>query len=89
MCFKQDGAISSLNIKPLKYVDLFIYLGSNIPSTESDVNIRLGKTWIVIPRLSTISKFDLSDKIKRELFQTIAVLELLFGCTTWTLMKCL
>ena len=39
MCFKQDRAISTLNGKPLKLIDLFTYLGSNISSTESDVNI--------------------------------------------------
>ena len=29
--------------KALKLVDLFIYIGSNISSTESDINIRLAK----------------------------------------------
>ena len=32
MCFKQDGVINTLNDKPLKLVDLFTYLGSNISS---------------------------------------------------------
>ena len=44
MCFNQDGAISSSNEKPLKSTDQFIYLGSNISSTESDVNIHVSKT---------------------------------------------
>ena len=44
MYFKQDGDISTLNGKPLKLVDQFTYLGSNITSTESDVNILVGKT---------------------------------------------
>ena len=39
LCFIQDGAISSLNVKPLKLVDQFEYFGSNILSTESLVNI--------------------------------------------------
>ena len=39
MYFKQDGAISTLNGKSLKLVHLFINLGSNISSTESNVNI--------------------------------------------------
>ena len=30
---------------------------------------------------------DLSDKIKQEFFQPVAVLVLLYGYTTWTLMK--
>ena len=33
------GAISLLNGKPLQLVDQFIYLNSNISSTESNVNI--------------------------------------------------
>ena len=45
---KQDSAISTLNNKPLKLVDHFIYFGSNISSTESDVNIRIGKAWNAI-----------------------------------------
>ena len=87
MCFKQDGDISTLDGKPLKLVDQFTYLGSNISSTESDVNIRIGKAWTAIDRLSIIWKSDLSDKIKRELFQAVAVSLLLYGCTTWTLTK--
>ena len=35
MCFNQDGAVSTLNGKPLKLVDHFIYLSSNISSTET------------------------------------------------------
>ena len=38
MCFKQDEATSTLNGTPLKLVDRFTYLGSNIASTEIDVN---------------------------------------------------
>ena len=60
---------SCLLIKPLK----FIYLGSNISSIESAVNIRIGKAWRTIEMLSTIYKSDLSDKIKREYFQVEAV----------------
>ena len=54
MCFKQDVDIFTLNGKPLKLVHLFIYLGSNNFSTESNVNIRLGNAWTVIKRLLKI-----------------------------------
>ena len=43
MYFNQEGVISSLNDKSLKLVDQLIYLSSNISSTESDVNIHIGK----------------------------------------------
>ena len=42
MCFKQDGAISTLNGRPLKLVNQFTYLGSHILSTKDDVIILKG-----------------------------------------------
>ena len=65
----------------------FIHLSSNISSTESDVNIRIGKAWTAIDRLTAIEKSDLSDKIERELFQTVVISVLLHGCTTKTQRK--
>ena len=41
MRFKQKRAISTLSVNPLKLVDKFTYLGSNISSTESNVNTHL------------------------------------------------
>ena len=54
--FNQDDTISSSKGKDLKLIDL----GSNILSIESDVNIRIGKRWTSIDRLSIIWKSDLS-----------------------------
>ena len=50
MCFKQGVAISSFNGRPLNLVNQFTHLSSNISSTESDLNISLGKaaTYIYI-----------------------------------------
>ena len=45
MCFKQAGAISALNGRPLKLVNPFTYLGSSISSIERNVNICIGKAW--------------------------------------------
>ena len=36
MHFEQEETISTLNGKPVKLIDQFTYLGSNISSTESD-----------------------------------------------------
>ena len=81
-CFNQDGTIPSLlNGKFLKLVDKIIYLSSNISSIESD-NMHIGKILTVINR-----KSDLSDKIKWEFFEAVAVSVLLYGCTTCALMK--
>ena len=84
--YSKYARANSLNSKPLRLVEHFPYLGSNISSTESEVNIRIGKTWTVICRLSIIWKSDLCNKIRREFFQAVSVL--LYSCTTWTLMNC-
>ena len=77
MSFK-EGTLSTLSDKPLKLVDLFPYLSSNISSTESDVSIHIVKMWTAIDRLSIILKSDCSNKIKWEFFQAVAVSVLLY-----------
>ena len=68
--FKQNGVISTLNGQLLKLVVHFTYLGRNISSTESDVNIFIGKAWTATDWLLTIWK---SDKIKWEFFWVVTV----------------
>ena len=87
MCFNQRGNISTLNDTSLKLVDKFIYLGSSVSSTETDINMRLVKAWTAIDSLSVLWKSDLTDKIKYSFFQAAVVLILLYGCTSWVLMK--
>ena len=89
MCFNQTCEISTLNSSSLKLVDKFTYLGNSASSTETDINMRLGKAWTTIDRLLVIWKSDLTDKIKRSLFQAVVVSILLYGCTTWTLLNVL
>ena len=86
ICFKQV-AISTLSGWSLKLVNKFTHLGSNISSTKSDVNIHLVKVWKAIDMLLIRWKTDLSEKIKRNSFQAVAVSILQYGCTTWMLMK--
>ena len=43
MCFNQTGDISTLNSSSLKLIDKFIYLGSSVSSTKTDINMRLAK----------------------------------------------
>ena len=64
MHFKQKGTISTLSGKPLKSADQFRYIGSNISSTESDVNICLVKVCNAIHKLLIIWKCNLSDKMR-------------------------
>ena len=65
----------------MKFVDQLIYLGSNILSTEIDVNIPIGKTWNTINRLSVIGNSVFGD-IKSNFFQVVAVLVQLDACIT-------
>ena len=65
----------------------FLYLGSSVSSTETDIDTRLAKAWTAINRVSVIWKSDMTDKMKRSLFQAAVVSILLYGCTTWILTK--
>ena len=51
MCFNQKRNISTLNGGFLKLLDKFMNLGSNVSSTENDINMGLTKVWIPIDRL--------------------------------------
>ena len=81
MCYNQTGDIFTLDRTPLKLVDRFTYLGSNVSSTEKDTDTRLTKAWTAINRLSIIWKSDLTDKMKRSFFQAAVASILLYGCT--------
>ena len=84
MCFNQRGDISTLNGSILKLVDKFT---SSVSSIETDIDTRPVKAWTAIDRLSVIWKSDLTDEIKRSFFQAAIVSILLYGCTTWMLIK--
>ena len=60
---------------------------TSVSSTEKDIDTRLTKAWTAIDRLSIIWKLDLTDKMKRSLYQAAVVSIQLYGCTTWTLTK--
>ena len=53
LCFKQ-GAISILSSQLLKLINNFMYLGSSVLSTESDVDICLKKVWTAIDSILII-----------------------------------
>ena len=87
MCYNQDGAIEILNKTLLKKVDDFVYLGSNIASTEKDVLIRISKAWSALDRLRTIWKSTLPEQIKKGFFRAVVESVLLYGSSAWTLTK--
>ena len=87
MCYNQTGTIISLDGKPIKQVVDFTYLGSNIQSTEKDINIRKGKAWSALNKMDNIWKSDLPKRLKRNFFQAIVESVLVYGSSTWTLTK--
>ena len=86
-CFKWEGTISTLSDGPLKLADKFVFHGSCVSSTKSDVNMHQAKTWTAINRLSDIWNSDLSDKITWNFYQAVFVSVLLYGWIIWTLTK--
>ena len=76
MHFNENSAFCTLNGKPLKFVDQFIYLGSNIASTERNVNTYIGKASTANDWLTNIWESNITGKIKQEFFQveTMSVL---------------
>ena len=89
ICFNSEETFSTLNGCPLRWVDKVTYFCSSVSSIESGVSMCLAKAWTAINRLIIIWKSDLSNKIKRDFFQAAVVSILLYGCTTWTLTKCI
>ena len=87
MCYNQDGPIEALNKNLLKKVDDFMYLGSNIASTERDVLIRISKAWGAIDHSRPIWKSTLPEQIKKGFFRAVVESVLLYGSSAWTLTK--
>ena len=86
MCFnnkKRD--LSKVKRSSLKLVDNSTYLESSVSSTENDIYMRLAKACTAINTLSIIWKSDSFYKTKRYIFKAAIVLNLIYGCTIWTL----
>ena len=71
----------------IKTVDNFVYLGSNISSTEKDVQFSIAKAWQALNGLSIVWKSSLSDSLKRAFFRATVQSVLLYGSSTWTLTR--
>ena len=89
ICYNQQGEINTVSGEPLKSVNSFNYLGSNISSSAKDVEIRIAKAWIALDSLKAIWKSTLTNDMKRSFFQATVESVLLYGSTTWTLTKTL
>ena len=87
MSFNLEGSMKTLGGDTVKQVLDFIYLGSEVSDTESDVNIRIGKAWAALNKMKTIWESGLSHGLKRKFFRATVESVLLYGAVTWTLTK--
>ena len=71
LCFEQDIVTSTWNEKTLKLVDHFLYLGSNISSTESDIKMHIMKSMDCYRQVTDHMK---TNRIKQEFLQAVAIL---------------
>ena len=69
------------------YTDNLALLVNTPFRAKSLLRTRIERVGTAIVRMSVISKSDLFHKTKLDSFQTVALSVLLYGCTTWTLMK--
>ena len=73
----------------LKEVNDFKYQGSWIDSTEEDIPIRKGLTWVAANKMKKILKSNISRNVKERLFVATMKSILLYGSEAWTLTKSL
>ena len=79
-----EGNITSLNGDNIEKVEDFVYLGSKIRATESDIVARKAKAWAACYKLKQICKPALRKAIRvRLLIGSV----LLYGSETWTMTK--
>ena len=81
------GDIVSLTGKNIEKVDDFVYLGSKIRASESDIDTRKAKAWAACHKLKQVWKSDLRKAIKVRLFTALIESVLLYGSETWTMTK--
>ena len=87
MSINDAGLMKSLDDQIIQEVLDFVYLGSNVQSSEKDMTIRITKAWAALNKLTSIWKSNLPDDLKRSFFRAVVESVLLYGSTTWTLTK--
>ena len=78
----------TLNNSDIKLVDDFIYLGSMMSSSESDIKRRLGLAWSTFWELERLWRSkSVPTNLKVNLFKSTCLSILLYGCEGCTLTK--
>ena len=87
--FDQQGIIQTTSGEPIKAVEPFTYLGSEINSTKQDVKICIAKAWATLNKMDIVWKSELSKDLKCRFFHTTVESIMMYGATAWTLTKSL
>ena len=87
MNINSNKTVKSIDGEVLKNVDNFIYLGSEIDSTDKEIKVRIAQSWAALDKLSSIWKSPLSTNLKRNFFRAMVESVLLYGSEAWPLTK--
>ena len=82
-----NKTVTLLDGEVLKNFDNFIYLGSEIESTDKEIKIRIDKSWAALNKLSSIWKSLLRTTLKMNFFRAVVESVLLYGSKAWSLTK--
>ena len=63
--------MKTLDDKIISEVLNFVYLGSEVQSSEKDMTIRIAKAWAALNKLTSIWKSNLPDNLKRSFFRAV------------------
>ena len=66
--------------KPLRLFNKLTYLGRYFSLTKTHISICIGKEWTATDLMSLVGTSDLSDKIKQDFFQAVAIFVLQHDC---------
>ena len=79
----------TMNGHPLDEVTSFKYLGATLSkdvTCRAEIRIRIATATAVMARLNRVWKSNISFQTKFQLFRSLVVSILLYGCETWTLL---
>ena len=71
MNMNSNKTVKSIDGEILNNVKNFIYLGSEIESTDKEIKIRIAISWAALDKLSAIWKSPLCTTLKRNLFRAM------------------
>ena len=75
-----------LDGEEIKRVDDFLYIGSMMASSESDIKRRRALAWVAFWKLGKIWKSNhIPTQLKLNIFRTSCLSILLYGCESWVL----